>query len=111
MYPSESMRSEMKSVSYISFLSDATVSYHLFMPLCGFLCKFYFQPNKIKSNKCLHKPNPMNKVFCVDCGKILKNPSNRIQPKNALKLSLLILLAISSLFIQVPVFNLNLGVR
>ncbi|MCJ7667839.1 MAG: exosortase/archaeosortase family protein, partial [Anaerolineae bacterium] len=58
---------------------------------------------------CPHSNESKDDVFCMDCGKILKTPEANLSKTDALKLTILLAITISLLFIEVPVFALTEG--
>ncbi|MFX0136251.1 MAG: exosortase/archaeosortase family protein, partial [Candidatus Hodarchaeota archaeon] len=64
---------------------------------------------KGKSESCNHKNKYKNETYCIDCGKMLNINPNKLTKKDTIKTTLIIVIIISLLFIQVPVFALTEG--
>jgi len=64
---------------------------------------------KSSSETCNHYNKNDNETHCIDCGKLLKINPNKISGKDATKIAIIVAIAISLLFIQVPVFALTEG--
>jgi len=64
---------------------------------------------KKKSETCPYCNENRGKSYCLDCGKILQTTQNVFSKTDAAKLTLILAITSSLLFIQVPVFALTRG--